>query len=134
MGRTVITPIQKRFDDIDIFHHVNNVHQQQYFDLGKGDYFQSLLGHDVVSGQLRLVTASTHTDYLGQIRYEDDLVVSTTVGKIGNKSLTLLQRLVCRTEQGEDIRSESRSVMVAFDFEKQLSVEIPLVWRQALER
>ena len=53
---------------------------------------------------------------MGQIRPEDRIAVTTCVERIGTKSLTLLQRIVA--DDGT-VRSQSRSVMVAFDFEAQ---------------
>jgi acyl-CoA thioester hydrolase len=38
-----ITPIQIRFNDIDKLNHVTNSVYQQYFDLGKMDYFNDVL-------------------------------------------------------------------------------------------
>lgn len=35
---TTITPIQKRFADLDMLGHVNNANQQHYFDVGKNDF------------------------------------------------------------------------------------------------
>lgn len=131
MACTIQTPIQKRVSDIDSFHHVNNVSQQMYFDLGKLDYYRRILGEEVLFGSLRIITASTATSYLGQMRLEDDIYVSTTVAKIGNKSITLLQRLIRRNaDGGEEVRSESTSVMVAFDFDRQESVPVPESWRE----
>ena len=46
MARTLTTPVQQRFSDIDSFHHVNNVAQQMYFDVGKVDYYQKVLGEE----------------------------------------------------------------------------------------
>lgn len=120
--------IQKRFGDIDIFHHVNNVAQQSYFDVGKSDYFARMFGCDLMESEPRILTVSTSTSYMGQIRRDDDIEVVTFTEKIGDKSITLLQRLVCRGE----VRSESRSVMVAFDFERQVSVPVPDHWRKLL--
>ena len=40
MARTLKTAIQKRFSDIDPFQHVNNVSQQEYFDVGKVEYYE----------------------------------------------------------------------------------------------
>ena len=40
MAKTLTIEIQKRFNDIDSFRHVNNVAQQTYFDLGKTDYYR----------------------------------------------------------------------------------------------
>ncbi len=130
MATTIETPIQKRFSDIDSFRHVNNVSQQMYFDLGKVDYYNRIIGEEVLNSDLRVVTVSTSTSYMGQVRFDDDIRVVTTVEKVGCKSFTFLQQLVCRTAGGRDeVRSESRSVMVAFDFARQQSVEVPERWR-----
>lgn len=122
------TTIQKRFADIDIFHHVNNVAQQSYFDVGKTDYFTRLLGCELMSLQPMIITVSTSTSYMGQIRREDDIEVLTTTEKIGNKSITLRQQILCRGE----VRSESISVMAAFDMERQEGVRVPDEWRERL--
>ena len=129
MARVLETPIQKRFSDIDPFQHVNNVSQQMYFDVGKTEYYEKILGAEVLSGDLRILTVSTATSYAGQVRMHDPVRVTTTCERIGTKSLTLLQRIVA--DDGT-VRSQSRSVMVAFDFELQESFPVPNEWRQHL--
>lgn len=130
MARTIDTPIQQRFTDIDPFVHVNNVAQQMYFDVGKTEYFRTLLGGDVLSGgSLRIVTVSTATSYMEQIRMYDDVHVTTVCERVGNKSMTLYQQLLV----GDRVCSESRSVMVAFDFAAQEGVRVPDAWRKAME-
>lgn len=129
MARTLETPIQIRFSDIDPFQHVNNVAQQMYFDLGKTEYYRNVLGGgEALFGKLRIVTASTSTSYLGQVRMYDTVRVTTTCERVGNKSLTLFQQL----KVGDEVRSESRSVMVVFDFETQRSEPVPDDWRQRM--
>mgnify|MGYP000790220513 FL=1 len=128
MPRTIRTEIQKRFSDIDSFRHVNNVSQQMYFDVGKSDFFDRLLGPEILFAPVRIITAATDTSYMGQIRLHDRVRVTTTCEKIGNKSLTLFQQLVVDGQ----VRSESRSVMVAFDFARQLSMPVPEAWRTRL--
>ena len=128
MARTLVTPIQKRFSDIDPFQHVNNVSQQMYFDVGKMDYYDQVLGADALLGDLRIVTVSTSTSYMGQVRMGDPVQVTTTCERVGNKSLTLFQQLLV----GEEVRSESRSVMVVFDFPNQCSRPVPDAWRGRL--
>lgn len=120
--------VQKRFADIDIFHHVNNVAQQSYLDVGKSDYFSRMLECDLMAVQPMIVTVSTSTSYLGQIRREDEIEVVTRTEKIGDKSITLRQQILCRG----DVRSESVSVLVAFDFGRQQSVRVPDAWRRRL--
>lgn len=128
MARTLTTPVQKRFSDFDSFHHVNNVAQQMYFDVGKVEYYGQVLDQEVLLGGLRIVTVSTTTSYLGQIRMEDDVRVTTVCERIGDKSITLFQQLLA----GGEVRSESRSVMVAFDFDTQQGVRVPDLWRERL--
>ena len=128
MARTLTTPVQQRFSDIDSFHHVNNVAQQMYFDVGKVDYYQKVLGEEVLLGERRIITVSTSTSYMGQVRMGDDIRVTTTCERIGNKSIVLFQQLLC----GEEVRSESRSVMVAFDFDRQESFPVPTLWRERM--
>lgn len=128
MARTIETAIQKRFCDIDPFQHVNNVAQQSYFDVGKVDYYERILGAEVLLGDLRIVTVSTSTSYMGQVRMHDDVRVTTTCERIGTKSLTLFQQLLV----GGEVRSESRSVMVVFDFPRQRSEAVSDLWRERL--
>ena len=128
MAKRLITPVQKRFSDVDSFMHVNNIWQQSYFDMGKTEFYTQVLGITGVFDKLRIITASTHTDYWGQVRLTDDIVVSTDVSRISNKSMTLHQRIMC----GDKCLTESSSVMVAFDFELQQTVTIPEDWRVKL--
>lgn len=128
MARKIETAIQKRFSDVDTFQHVNNVSQQMYFDVGKVEYYQHVLGEEVLLGDLRILTVSTSTSYIGQARWRDQIRVTTTCEKVGNKSLTLFQQLIA----GDEVRSESRSVMVVFDFATQQSEPVPELWRERL--
>lgn len=129
MARTIDTPIQQRFTDIDPFLHVNNVAQQMYFDLGKTEFYRIVLQGDVLlSSARRIVAVSTSTSYLDQVRLYDTVHVTTTCERIGNKSMTLFQQLYA----GDRLCSESRSVMVAFDFETQAGIPVPEEWRRAM--
>ncbi|MBP3547503.1 MAG: acyl-CoA thioesterase [Alistipes sp.] len=125
MAKELRTPVQKRFSDVDSFMHVNNIWQQSYFDMGKTEFYQRVLGITGVFDKLRIITASTHTDYLGQVRLQDDIEVVTSVSRVGTKSMTLHQRIM----SGDRCLTESTSVMVAFDFELQQTVPIPDEWR-----
>lgn len=125
---TIQTDIQKRFSDIDPFQHVNNVSQQMYFDVGKVEFYEKILGEEVLLNDLRIVTVSTSTSYLAQVRLHDRVRVTTTCETVGNKSLTLFQQLYA----GDRLCTESRSVMVVFHFTLQQSVAVPEAWRERL--
>lgn len=124
------TDIQMRFADFDVLGHVNNVNQQHYFDLGKSDYFRNVMKIDMNWRALGIITAATSTSYLAQTRPEEPVYVETSAEKVGNKSIILFQRIISRAT-GE-VKAESRSVMVAFDFSTQESVAVPDAWREAI--
>ncbi len=137
--KIIETRIQKRFADIDMFRHVNNVHQQAYLDLGKTDYYHRVLQLDALVHNPTLVIVSVKTDFVGQVRYEDDLVVRSWVERVGAKSITLRQQIVCgergtdgTANGGEVVLTESESVLVCFDLRAQRTLEIPEVWREAI--
>ena len=122
MARTLETPIQKRFSDVDPFQHVNNVSQQMYFDVGKMEFYEKVLGAEVLLADLRILTVSTSTSYLGQVRMHDPVRVTTTCERVGTKSLTLFQQLLA----GGEVRSGSCSVMICWP------ISVPAVRRCAV--
>ncbi len=126
----VRTEIQKRFADVDMLGHVNNVNVMHYFDVGKNDFFARVLEIGSHLDGTGLITASIKVDYLVQTRLHDRNHVETYVEKLGNKSLVLYQRLV-NSDTGV-VNVEIRAVMVAFDYAEQQSVELPEWWRGAL--
>ena len=123
--------IQIRFADVDSLGHVNNVNLQHYFDLGKNYYFRDVLHIGIGWKKIGPITAATNTSYFEQTRLDDDIRVETEVEKVGNKSMIFQQRII-HNATGK-IHSESRSVMVAFDFERQESVPVPDDWRKIME-
>ncbi len=129
------TSIQKRFNDMDCFQHINNVCQQMYFDVAKSEFLAATLQGDAKIDRMRVLTVATNTSYMAQVRFDDDTYVTTECESIGNKSFTLLQRIYDRREGANPtIKTESRSVMVAFDFEAQESVVVPDEWRERLSK
>jgi acyl-CoA thioester hydrolase len=151
--KVIETRIQKRFADIDMFRHVNNIHQQQYLDLGKTDYYRRVLELDALLHDPTLVIVSVKTDFVGQVRYEDEIMVRTWVERVGSKSITLRQQIVCmgaggvsssgetgagaKTDAGsesvpETVLTESESVLVAFDLSTQSTVEVSTLWRNRI--
>ncbi|MCL2562402.1 MAG: acyl-CoA thioesterase [Rikenellaceae bacterium] len=126
------TDIQIRFADIDILGHVNNVCLQHYFDLGKSMFYRDILGIEMMPGGGREfpITAATETSYFAQTRFDEPIYVETRMPAIGNKSMTVAQRIISRTTC--EVKAESRSVMVAFDFVEQTSIPVPESWRSRL--
>ncbi len=131
--KVIETKIQKRFADIDMFRHVNNIHQQAYLDLGKTDYYHNVLQLDALIHNPTLVIVSAKTDFLCQVRYEDEIVVRSWVERIGTKSITLRQQIVALTADGtETVCTENESTLVCFDLKTQQTLPLPTPWRERI--
>ncbi len=131
MGKILKTDIQIRFADVDSLGHVNNANMQHYFDLGKMDFYNKVLGQSLDWKHEAMVLVSIHIDYRQQTRLDDPIYVETAIEKIGNKSMTFLQRLFNRCTG--NMHAECRTVAVGFDYFHQKSIELLPVWRKAME-
>lgn len=121
-----------RFADADILGHVNNINLQQYFDLGKFDFYRSVLGESGIEANSEsLVLASTTTNYYFQTRLTDEIYVTTEVEKVGTKSITFLQKIVDKASGR--VNADCRTVAVGYDFVVQETIELLPRWREAIE-
>lgn len=125
------TKIQQRFADSDTLGHINNIHLQEYFDLGKMELYATLLGDRIDWRGVNLVLVSIKTDMMRQTRLGDDVVVESWVEKIGTKSMTVRQRLINKADGVAN--AECSTVVVCFDFASQRAIPFPDEWRTILE-
>lgn len=124
-------PLQMRFTDIDRLGHLNNSVYTQFMDMGKVDYFEKVNGRPVEWGAVVLVVANINIDFLQQTLMGEPLEVVTCCEHIGNKSLTLRQRVV-NPDTGQ-MKADARTVMVALDVRTGQTVEVPEHWRQRID-
>ncbi|MDR1130045.1 MAG: acyl-CoA thioesterase [Prevotellaceae bacterium] len=129
--RTVVTPIQMRFNDIDGFGHVNNSVYNEYLDCGRVDYLNQIPGIDFLSGIERIVVVHIETDFLKPSFMGDDLAVHTQIDKIGEKSIAMTQLIVGTKNE---LKVKSRSVMSTFNINESTSFILPENWVFALEK
>ena len=87
-------PIQIRFNDADSYGHVNNNAYFSYYDLGKMDYLNSVMGADGKAHGIVPIVANISADFFHPVFYGDEIVVETCIPHIGKKSFTLQQRAV----------------------------------------
>jgi acyl-CoA thioester hydrolase len=123
------SPVQIRFNDIDGLGHVNNTTIQEYFDLGRVEYFKTVFGGKVNWNEFAAIIASIKTDFVFPVFINDSLVVKTKITHIGSKSMHLLQHLTC--EEGH-LKATCESVMVGFDHKIQSSAVITKEWKKLI--
>ena len=122
-------PLQIRFNDIDQMGHVNNAVIMEFFDLGKDHFFRAR-GLPPEEGDFTVMVVHYEVDFRSQIHKTDPIAVETEVERIGNKSLTVLQRIV---EQGTGrLCAECRTVMAGYRRSTAASDTIPDDLRQRL--
>lgn len=126
------TPVQLRFNDIDILGHVNNNSQFAIFDVGKTQFYNSLRGQLDDWRRVEAVIVNINCTFHRQILFSDEVEVCTRVTHIGEKSFTMQQIIFNRTKH--EISSLADSVMVSVDFETKQSKPIPAPLAEALRK
>ncbi len=121
--------LQIRFNDIDMLGHVNNISIQEFFDLGRIKYLTKTLGDLLDTKSKHLVIVSYKTSFFSQILFDNEIEVKTKVYEIGNKSIKMAQAIV--DENGKTMATND-CVLVGFDFQKNESIIIPQLWKDAL--
>src|SRR3954464_10997781 len=113
--KTVITPIQIRFVDIDRMGHVNNAVYLSYLETARLHYFKELGGvidwykEGVILGRVEI-------NYKVPITLLDNLHVKTWCTRIGNKSFDLSYSILKKDGEEEIEMANSGTVIVCFYF------------------
>ncbi|MDE6298016.1 MAG: acyl-CoA thioesterase [Muribaculaceae bacterium] len=126
------TPIQLRFNDVDVLGHVNNTNYFTFYDTAKAHYFTDVKGERVDWKNVDTVIANVDCAYLAPIFFGEDIEVLTACESVSEKSFKLIQ-LIRERNTGE-IKSACESVLVAFDPETQTAKPLPDDWRTLLEK
>jgi acyl-CoA thioester hydrolase len=121
------TPVQIRFNDIDILGHVNNAVYQHYYDYARVQYFKKILGDVVDWKTYSLILASIKLDFFSPISLFDEVEVETRVEMLGNKSISMKQKLI--NSKTREVISSNRAVLVAYNSELSQTIEIPAEWK-----
>ncbi len=128
---TIKTPVQLRWNDMDMLGHLYNGTYHSIFDLGLSEFHTLMLGVSYSpDSELWLLKVSSTINYLDQITINDPIEVHTSLQKVGTKSVTFFQELVNK-ESGRVV-SNCTSVAVAYDPIARISTEVPEFIRQKL--
>jgi acyl-CoA thioester hydrolase len=122
--------VEIRWSDVDAYQHVNNAVYATYLEECRDEWVERALGE--VGDSWDLVLARVTIDFRRELRLEDEqVVVSCTLVRIGNSSLTLREEV--RTRDGE-LSAEAEAVLVARDRELGRSRLLTDAEREAFER
>jgi len=125
-----VMPAQIRFSDVDKYGHVNNSVYFSLFDMSKTQYLIDVIGVEKYE-HMAMVVAHVEADFINPIFYPDEIVIQTSVVKLGRKSFTLVQQAL--NKRTKEIKCSCQTIMVFYDVESQQSSEIPEEVRKLIE-
>ena len=121
--------VEIRWSDVDAYMHVNNAVYATYLEECRDEWVDRALGE--LGDAWDFVLARVAIDFRRELRLEDEeIVVSCTLQRIGNSSVTLSEEI--RTREGE-LSAEAEAVLVARDRELGRSRPLTDAEREAFE-
>ena len=121
--------VEIRWSDVDAYMHVNNAVYATYLEECRDEWVDRALGD--LGDAWDFVLARVAIDFRRELRLEDEeIVVSCTLQRIGNSSVTLSEEI--RTREGE-LSAEGEAVLVARDRELGRSRPLTEAEREAFE-
>jgi acyl-CoA thioester hydrolase len=125
-------PILTRWQDNDVYGHVNNVAYYSYFDSAVNTYLIEHGGLDIHGGEVVGFVVSSSCDYFASVAFPERLEVGLRVAKLGTSSV---QYELAVFRAGEDEAcAAGRFVHVFVERASNRPVEIPAGIREALQR
>lgn len=121
------TPVQIRFNDIDLFGHLNNTVYLQFLDQGKYAYLSRYLTKGFGEGGTAPVVANINCNFLAPTLIDEELTVLTKVESVADSSFVLYQTIV--NSKGET-KVEARTVMVNIDLSTHRPATVSDEWRR----
>lgn len=122
--------VQMRFNDLDMFGHVNNTIYLQYMDLGKEEYIKEVIGDMFQAQDEAMVIVNINCDFCQITEYREPLEVRTRVDSIGKHSIIFEQEVVSKSSS--ELKCRCRTVMVGFCPATGETIEIPIRWRHSI--
>jgi len=120
------TEIRVRFCETDALGHVNNTSYFAYLEEARLDFLEEThLDHC-------FILASTRCDFVAQAYYNQKLVVTTSIKKIGTKSFTLSHEII--DKYTSKLIAQAEAVVVYFNFDTQQSEPLPRELRNFLHQ
>ena len=112
-----------RFRDLDALSHVNNAVYATFLEQARIEFLRRF-----GATQQDMILARLEIDFRAPVGFGADVEIEVRPARVGTKSFALdyIVRVADR------VVAEAKSVLVAYDYEREESVELPASWREAL--
>jgi len=122
-------PVQIRFNDVDMFGHVNNNVYLQFLDMGKYAYFRQFMTGAFGNEPTAPVVANINCDFIEPTKIDESIEVLTAITNIADSSMVLDQRIVSSTGH---VKCSARTIMVNIDLTTGRPTTVSDIWRQRI--
>jgi acyl-CoA thioester hydrolase len=116
-----------RFRDLDPMGHVNNAVFLTYIESARVAFLRHL-GAALTLDDMGIIVARAEIDFRAPVRLGDEVEVSVTASRFGDKSFDLEHEL----RVDGNVVAEAKTVLVSYDYSKREPVPIPDEWREKL--
>ena len=127
-----LLPVATRWDDNDVYGHVNNVRFYAFFDTAINSWLVREGGLDIHGGAVIGICAESHCAYHGSAAFPDRLEVGVRTAHVGRSSVRY--ELAVFREGNEAPAATGWFVHVFVDRRNRRPVELPTRLRESLER
>lgn len=111
--------------------HVNNNVIGEWFELAREELYRYFIPDlDLSLEKWTLILVRNETDFLGQIRYGENVEIRTYILKIGNSSFTVGNEVW----QENEIKAKGKSIIIHYDYINEKSMKIPGEIREKLNQ
>lgn len=122
--------IKVRVGETDMLGHINNTSYFIYMEETRIDFLKNL-GINIETHNFAFMLASAKCDFISQGYFGQILDITTDVGRIGNKSITLISTM--KEKESGELIARGEAVLVYFDTGEQQTVPIPDSFKEKLE-
>jgi len=119
-----LTDIQVRFSDTDMMGHLNNASYATFAEAARIEFFNS-----IKINLSKMILANISIDFRYQAKFDQPMVVETTILAIGNSSIKLSQKMF----SNHHLAAEVTSVVVCFDYQNNQAIAVTNAMREVLE-
>ena len=127
----VVRTISTRWEDEDVYGHVNNVVYYSYFDTAVNAWLMRATGTDITALPALGVVAQTSCRFHGSVSFPDQLQVGLRIARLGNSSITYDLAIFRETDAGLELAATGEFVHVYVDDQTRKPVAIPEIIRAA---
>tara|TARA_Y100001933_G_scaffold169766_1_gene167910 strand:- start:14 stop:454 length:441 start_codon:yes stop_codon:yes gene_type:complete len=134
------TEIILQWGDMDAFSHVNNINYIKWCETSRIELFREMWGKssmvqkDIIEGDgVGPILANFNINYRVALVYPDTAIIYTRVSKVGNSSYGV-EHVLCSEKNGDNIVADATSVIVMFDYVKNVNSKLTKVQKEKLSR